>query len=70
MISRSRSVTHRRSDVHGVHHIGEQDGYLLVLRAGVLPGDGCTAAVTESSARPRFSATVTARGRCGHPILR
>ena len=62
--------THRRSDIHGVHHIGEQDGYLLVLRADVMLRHRCTAAVTESSPRPRFSATVTARGRCGHPILR
>ena len=31
MISRSRSGTDRRSDVHRVHHVGEQDGDLLVL---------------------------------------
>ncbi len=59
-----------RRDVHGTHHIGEQHRHLLVLRAGVLLGDGCTAAVTKSSARPRFSATRAACGRCGHPTLR
>ena len=27
--------THRRSNIHRVHHVGEQHGYLLVLRAGI-----------------------------------
>jgi hypothetical protein len=62
--------THRRSHVHRMHDVGEQDGYLLVLRTGVLLGDRCTAAVKESRTRPRLGATRAARGRCGHPTLR
>ena len=41
--------------------------HLLVLRAGVLLCDGCTAAVTESRTLAGLCATSTARGRCGHP---
>ena len=39
--------THRSSDVHGVHHIGEQDGYLLVLGPGIAVLDWGATAVTK-----------------------
>ena len=41
--------THRRGDVHRMHHIGEQHRHLLELGMGIVRRDRCTAAITESS---------------------
>ncbi len=53
-----------------MHHIGEQDGYLLVLRPGIGFLDWRTTAVTESSALTRLAATCAARCNGRHPTLR
>ena len=42
--------THRRRDLHRMHHVSEQHRRLLVLGMGVGLGDGCTTAVAESRA--------------------
>ncbi len=57
-------------DVHRMHHVGEQDGDLLVLRAGISVLDRGATPVTESRTLTQLGATRTARGRCGHPTLR
>ena len=62
MISRSRSASRRRR-VHRPHHIGEEDGHLLVLGVSVRGDDGRSAGVTESGAVPQPGAARIARDR-------
>ena len=70
MISRNRSVPTAAAMSMECTTSANSTVDLLVLRSGVLPGDRCTAAVTESCTPARLGATRAARGRCGHPTLR
>ena len=58
--------THRRGDIHRMHHIGEQHRHLLVFGMGIVRRDRCTAGITESRTLTRLGATrpTCQFGRC------
>ena len=59
-----------RADLNRVHHIGDQDGHLLVFSRDIPLRNSCTAAVTEPRALTRLGATCAARCFGRHPTFR
>ena len=62
--------TRRRGDVHRLHHVGEQNRDLLVLRVFSGLGDRCATSVTKPRILQGFDAAHAARQHGRHPTHR